>query len=265
MPAPDPRPLRGLCVLVTRPREQAGRLARLIEQAGGDAFLFPTLEIVAPDDPDALRGLIDRIGEFNLALFISANAVTHGFAAVLARFPVWPAHLAVGAVGQATADALRERGVTALLAPAERFDSEALLELPALQDVRGKRVVIFRGQDGREHLAETLQARGARVEYARCYRRRRPQSDATGLRQALARGDIHAVTLTSVDAVRHLHDMLGAETRHLRSLPAVVVSPRVAQACDEAGSGMTPVLARVASDEAIVDALKAWRGAQKNL
>jgi uroporphyrinogen-III synthase len=265
MPAVESQPLDKVRVLVTRPRDQAGRLAQLIEQAGGEVLRFPTIEIAPVDDAAALNALLARLDEFDLALFVSANAVTHALAALRRGGRAWPARLPAGAVGQATAAALRAQGVGEVLAPAGRFDAEALLELPALREVRGKRIVIFRGEGGREHLADTLRTRGARVEYAECYRRRRPDADAAPLVHALARGDLHVLTLTSVDAARHLREMLGAEAWRLRSLPAVVVSERVARACDELGLGIAPLVASAASDEAIVDALKRWRVAQKNL
>ena len=76
-----------------------------------------------------------------------------------------------GAVG---GDALARHGIHDVISPPLRFDSEALLELPQLTDVNGRRVIIFRGDGGRELLGETLAARGASVEYVSCYRRGRP-------------------------------------------------------------------------------------------
>jgi uroporphyrinogen-III synthase len=263
MRAADARPLSGVRVLVTRPRGQADHLSRLIEQAGGEAIRFPVIEIVAPSDPAALHQLLDRLDDFGLAIFVSANAVERGLAAVGTRRRAWPARLRVAAVGAATARVLREQGFTDVIAPAQRFDSEALLDLPALRAVSGQRIVIFRGEGGRELLAETLRARGAHVEYAECYRRALPTTDTGPLRQRLLDGAIDIVTLTSVEAARNLHSLLGISAQPLSQLPAVVVSERIAQTCRE--FGLQPIVANEASDEAVVEVLQAWRAAQKTL
>jgi uroporphyrinogen-III synthase len=263
MRAADAQPLAGVRVLVTRPRGQAEHIARLIEQAGGVAIRFPLIEIVAPADPAPLHRLVDRLDEFDLAIFVSANAVEYGLAAVQTRRAGWPARLPVAAVGEATARALRERGFTNVLAPAGRFNTEALLELPALRAVAGQRIAIFRGQVGRELLAEELRARGARVEYAECYRREPPSAEPGSLPQRFRRGEIDIVILTSVETAHNLRLLLGDAAQQLSRFPAVVVSERIAQACRE--TGLQPIVAREASDEAVVDALQAWRAAQKTL
>jgi len=113
-PAAD-QPLRGVRVLVTRPAQQAEGLARLIEQTGGAAIRLPTIEIAEPRDGAALARLIERLDEFDLAIFISPNAVRLGLARVLARGPL-PERLEVAAVGQASAAELRRLGVRDVLA-----------------------------------------------------------------------------------------------------------------------------------------------------
>jgi uroporphyrinogen-III synthase len=261
MAAPDTA-LAGVRVLVTRPRHQNERLCELIRAAGGEPVVFPLIEIVAPSDPDALRRLLARLDEFDLAIFVSANAVEHGLAAMHAC-GAWPARLRVAAVGAATARALRERGFTDVIAPVQRFDSESLLELPDLHAVSGQRIVIFRGQGGRELLAETLRARGAQVEYAECYRRAPPSTDPEPLQEHFRRGGIDIVILTSVEAARNLQGLLGNSTQSLSRFPAVVASERIARASSE--FGFAPVVAREAGDEAVVEALRAWRATQKTL
>lgn len=260
------RPLAGVGVLVTRPRDQAEPLCRLIEQAGGTAIRFPALEIAPPQDVEALDRLIDRLDEFDIAIFISPNAVNRAMNRVRARRGSLPARLTVACVGRGSARELKHFGIGEPLVPTGRFDSEALLALPALQAVAGKRVVILRGDGGRELLGETLKARGAVVEYAECYRRVRPAADVGGLLKRWARGEIDVVTLTSVEALRNLYDMLGKlGAQWLIKTPAVVASERIAAACSELGFKHPPVVAERASDEALVEALKAWRAAQNSL
>lgn len=285
MAAVDARaPLAGVRVLVTRPAHQAGHLAQLIEQAGGEAIRFPVVEITEPTDPAALRARIDRLAEFDLAIFISPNAVERALPLLRARYPVLPAALTLAAVGAGTVRALQRCGIENVLAPTARFDkaqtdhpwpaplasvpsaSEALLALPSLQQVRGKKIVIFRGEGGRELLGDTLTARGAAVEYAECYRRRRPVSDIAPLVQRWAQGGIDIVVCTSVEGLHNLHALLGeANSQWLLRTPLVVVSARLAAAARALGCRQQPVSAQEASDEAIVAAIKTWRATQNSL
>lgn len=249
--------LKGVGVLVTRPAHQAEPLARLIERAGGTAVRFPTIAIAPPAHPERLDAVLDRLSEFDLAVFVSPNAVTHTFARPGARS--WPPHLATACVGKASARALEEHGVRAMV-PAERYDSEALLALPALQQMAGQRVVIFRGDGGRELLADTLARRGATITYAECYRRVRPPGDAAALIERWRRGEIDIVTVTSSDGLRNLHDMLGEGGRdRLLDTPVVVLSAAQADACRRMGFASEPLLAPAASDQAILETIRAWR------
>ena len=144
----SPSALAGRRVVVTRPGGQAGHLAALIRAAGGEPVLFPALEILDAEDLQPVLALVDRLDAFDLAIFISANAVNKALDLVQVR-RAWPAGLRVATVGRSSARALQRRGFAAVIAPGERFDSEALLDLPELKDVQGKRVVIFRGDGGR--------------------------------------------------------------------------------------------------------------------
>jgi len=257
----DPEaPLAGVGVLVTRPAHQAAPLARLIEQAGGTPVLFPAIEIAPPRDPAALDVVLDRLDTFDLAAFVSPNAVEQAFRALRARGRSWPPQLAAACVGRATAAALEQHGVSVVAVPEQRFDSEALLAHPRLADVAGRRVVIFRGDGGRELLAETLRTRGAEVTYAECYRRAPPQTDPGPLIERWRRGEIAIVTITSSDALQNLYDVLGDAGRALLlRTPIVVLSEAQAAACRRLGFTTRPLVAAQPSDEAILDRIKAWR------
>ena len=258
--------LEGLGVAVTRPAHQAGRLCRLIEAEGGRAIRFPALEIAPPRDPAAAQALVDRLDQYDLAVFVSPNAAERGLALVRGRRGALPPGLAVAAVGAGTARALRALGVEPALVPEGRFDSEALLALPGLapERVAGRRVVIFRGEGGRELLARTLRARGARVDYAEVYRRERPRADPAPLLEAWRRGALHAVVVTSGEALRNLCAMVGEAGRDaLLGTQVVGVSGRVVQLARELGFRRPPVVARAAADEAIVEALRGWWRGQR--
>jgi uroporphyrinogen-III synthase len=253
------QPLRGKNIVVTRPVRQAERLASLIRAAGGNAILYPVIEIRDIEDPGLLYDLVDRLDAFDLAVFVSPNAASKGISLIRSRRTL-PARLAVAAVGPGTARELVALGVVEVMTPPGRGDSESLLELPQLAEPRGKRVVVFRGDGGRELLADTLTARGAVVEYATCYRRARPALDPAPLLDAWARGRLDAVTVTSSEGLRNLCDTVGEPARiRLAATPVFVPHPRIAQTAR--ALGLSKVIVAVApGDEGLLAALVAHFG-----
>ncbi|KAF4530946.1 hypothetical protein B566_EDAN018980, partial [Ephemera danica] len=149
----------------------------------------------AGENMEPLHNMIARLDTFDLAVFVSPNAV-HRVMPLITKAEVLPAQLQFAVVGKGSARALQEYGIRESIVPSSRSDSEALLELDAFRQMQGKRVVIFRGDTGRELLGETLTQRGAVVEYVACYRRVRPQTDLAALLASQA-NEIHAVIVTS--------------------------------------------------------------------
>ena len=139
---------------------------------------------------------------------MSANAAEFG----VPPPGTWPPHLAVYAPGPGTAEALAALGIDGVRVPATTLDSAGLLALPELAQLRGKRVVIFRGDTGREELAAALSARGAAVDQVPCYSRLKP-SGTRGLDDAFAEGRIDAVTLTSSEGLDNLWSQVAPATR----------------------------------------------------
>src|SRR5437773_6669832 len=164
------RPLGGRGILVTRPARQAGGIARRIAAMGGTPVIFPAIVILPPADSAPLARAQASLPNYDYAIFVSANAVEYG----VPDPAQWPARLVAVAPGPGTAEALAAVGIAGARIPATTYDSEGMLALPELADVRGKRVVIFRGEGGREELGATLSARGAEVDYVACYRRAPP-------------------------------------------------------------------------------------------
>lgn len=245
--------LAGRRVVVTRPAGQTAHIAGLIRAAGGEPLLFPALEIFDVADAHALDALIARLDAFHLAVFVSANAVAKAIALVRAR-RAWPPDLRVATVGRGSERELQRHGFAAVIAPRERFDSEALLDLPELQRLQGKRVVIFRGDGGRELIGETLMARGAAVEYAECYRRGRPSADPAPLLALCARRELDAITVTSSEGLGNLHDIFGeAGRRCIETTPMFVPHERIAAAAR--ALGVQTVVLTDPGDEGLVSAM----------
>jgi uroporphyrinogen-III synthase len=245
-------PLADLNIVITRPREQAVGLEQRIVQLGGNPLLFPLLEITAVHDEQALHEQISHLWQTDLAIFISPNAVRYGLAAIRAEGEL-PASLKIATVGQGSAKALREQGITGVIAPTERFDSEGLLALAELQNMAGKKVMIFRGDGGRELLGDTLRARGATVEYVTCYLRSKPTFDAGALLDATP----DAITVTSSEALTYLWEMFEAQGRsRLAAMPLFVPHERIANAARQ--QGWQKVVITESGDDGLLSGLIAW-------
>ena len=233
----QPGPLGGRCVLVTRPRAQAAVLSDAIRGAGGEAMLCPLIDIEALADTRAVAEASDLLDRVALAIFVSANAVQHALDVILAR-RAWPSALPAATVGEQSAQALRARGMHRIIVPHGRSDSEALLALPELSAdaLRGRCVIVFRGDGGRELLGDTLRERGADVMHVTCYRRLPPGESAAALCPAVMAGRLHALTITSSEAVRNLVQLASAEClAQLRELPLFVPHARIAEQARQQG------------------------------
>jgi uroporphyrinogen-III synthase len=227
-------------VIVTRPAAQALAWVDALQALGVDAQALPLIGIAPVDDPGPLQAAWRGLPQQSLVMFVSANAVEHFFGA---RPPgaVWPATLAAGSTGPGTTAALRACGVAHIEAPAAdaaQFDSEALWVRLAHQPWAGRQVLVVRGEDGRDWLADTLRGHGARVDFVAAYRRLAPQPDAAGqalLAQALAHPRQHLWVFSSSEAVGHLGALLpGARWS---SACALASHPRIVQAAQALGFG----------------------------
>lgn len=256
--APDhtpAQPLRGRTLVVMRPQEQADSLCQRIAAAGGTALRFPVIAVGPASDPAQLEAIVPRLDDFQLAFFVSPNAVEYALRTILAR-RAWPAGLRVATVGKGSERVLRSHGLNDVIAPQHGFDSEAVIALPefAAAAVAGRKVVIFRGDGGRELIAETLRERGASVEYVTCYQRYCPALEPALLLGPVARGTVDGLLLTSSEGVRNLRRILGDEGfAALRAVTVFATHPRiVAQA---RAAGFAAVIETPAGDDGLMQTL----------
>jgi len=250
--------LRDLWVVVTRPAHQADDIAKRIEDAGGRVIRFPVIEIKPPRYVDRLRNVLQRLPEFDWLIFISANAVTMGMKAMV-ETRSGKSHAKIATVGIQTARALRQAGWRVDLVARPPFNSEALLCEPQMKQVDGLRILIFRGEGGRELLRESLEKRGALVEYAECYRRAPASVDLTFLDRAWPQNQPVVIMVTSAEGLNNLVEALGGK-RHgrLTGTPLLAPGQRVAQSARDKGWLAPVIVAKNATDDAMLAALHAW-------
>lgn len=221
--------LAGRHIVVTRPAGQATHLAAALVERGAQPVLFPVLAIEDVTDPTPLLDVAIALEQYDWAVFVSPNAVDKALAIILPR-RAWPAAVRVATVGHSSEQALAAHGIRDVVAPQERFDSEAMLALPQFADVAGQRVIIFRGDGGRDLFGDTLKARGATVDYVTCYRRTQPALDPAPLLKLWQEGRLAALTITSSEGLRNLYAMVGKLGQSwLKHTPTFVPHTRIAE------------------------------------
>jgi uroporphyrinogen III methyltransferase/synthase len=208
----ETRPLFGKRIVVTRAREQASGLVRLLAESGAQVIEFPTIEIAPPASFASLDRVFDE--RWDWLIFTSTNGV-NSFASRMKSDVRALAGTKIAAVGESTAAELRARGIRADLVP-EKFQSIALLPLLP-RELQGVRIAVIRAEEGRDELLDELRKRGAEVHLAVAYRTVAVAGDAGELH------DIDVVTFTSsstvdnffaqgVDTGRALFASIGAMT-----------------------------------------------------
>jgi uroporphyrinogen-III synthase len=242
--------LNNIGVAITRPINQATKLTQLIQAAGGKVISFPLIEITALDDYSAFEQVIADITTYDWVIFISSNAVQNSMPRLTKQGI--PQHLQFAAIGPTTAQVLNTFGINDVLIPENRFDSESLLSLPEMHNMRGKKVMIVRGIGGRDVLANTLTARGAQVTFAECYQRVNPQTNCDVLAQAFAKQQLHRIVVTSSEAMRYLLAM-ASESDWLKQITLCVNHARVAE--QPLQMGLKVKIANASGDEAMLATL----------
>jgi uroporphyrinogen III methyltransferase/synthase len=232
------KPLAGRVVVVTRPRAQAQAFASLLEEAGATVLLVPTIVIEPPASWEPLDRALDRIDDYQWAVFTSVNGVEmtrrrleeRGRGAGVLR------GRRLAAIGPATAGVLRDLGLEPEVVP-EEYVAEGLAESLRGLIRPGERVLLARAADTRDVLVRELEAAGALVEEVPAYRTRPAHEDAEELRRALDAGRVDVVTFTSSSTVRHFTGLFpsGDLPRLLSGVAVACIGPVTRATAGEVG------------------------------
>ncbi|MCL5265913.1 MAG: uroporphyrinogen-III C-methyltransferase [Chloroflexi bacterium] len=256
----DNRPLFGKRVLVTRAREQAGALSRLLEEKGAVAVEVPTVRIEPPTDADPFERAIAQLESYDWVIFTSANGV-NAFMNKLGELDQDVRALKgarLCAIGPATAAELKRYRLRIDFVPDE-FVAEAVIEGLRKLGVGGKRILLPRAEVAREVLPVQLREAGAAVDEVAAYRTTPAQSHSEQAVRRFLDREIDIVTFTSSSTVRNLVAILEANGRNRASrlLDATVnacIGPITAQTAEELGIRVD-VVAREYTIKGLVDAV----------
>ncbi|MDO8520306.1 MAG: uroporphyrinogen-III C-methyltransferase [Deltaproteobacteria bacterium] len=225
-------------ILVTRTQEQSSEITALLEEAGGVVLEFPTIQLVPMKNYSALDGAIRKIKKQDWLIFTSANGVRYFWDRLrnLGKDVRWLAKLKVGAIGPATAAALREKGIWVDLLP-QTFQSEGMLEALKESDIRGKRVLLPRAKEGREVLIEGLQKLKCKVEVVETYGNVIPEVASWELEKLFFETKPDWVTFASSSSVDNFVKILGKKNlkTYLARVKIACIGPVTAASAKKAG------------------------------
>jgi uroporphyrinogen III methyltransferase / synthase len=221
------KPLSGKKVFVTRTRAQAGKLSAMVRELGGEPLELPAIRITDPSSFDALDRAIERLASYAWVVFGSTNAVDAVWSRLGDRDARSFGSSRVAAVGPATAEALRARGINADLVP-PTFTSEALAA--ALGSGSGD-ILVSQAEGAPEELVAALEGAGWRCNVAAAYRTVTDDTSVATGRDALDRG-VDAVVFTSASTVRSFVQLWGAPRG---GVAVVTIGPRTSEAAAELG------------------------------
>ncbi|AXO60064.1 uroporphyrinogen-III synthase [Ectopseudomonas oleovorans] len=248
-------------LLLTRPAEDCAALAQTLGAQGVFSHCMPLLAIEALDETPEQRSAFADLQRYCAVIVVSKPAARIGLQ-LLAQHGAPTPDLPWFSVGAATAAVLAEQGLGVHF-PDLGDDSEALLALPALQQAiaaPAPRVLILRGEGGREFLAESLRSQGVSVDYLPLYRRVLPQYAPGELSRQVRAERLNGLVVSSGQGFEHLLQLAGDDWSALARLPLFVPSPRVAEQARAAGAQIV-VDCRGASAAALQAALEQFPAA----
>jgi uroporphyrinogen-III synthase len=222
------------------------------------------IEITQSRNQQSVKNILDNISQYNIGIFISRNAVDWTMKALDEKISISRKSslekLTLIAIGATTAATLKQFSSAEVISNSGA-NSETLLELDALntKEIRHKKIIIFRGEGGREHLATTLRERGAEVDYVEVYRRDCPEYDKDVIDELWSSKNPDIVIVTSNHGLENLFSLLNKEQRDiLLDKQLIVMSERILNFSTEFGFSRPPIVAEETADEGILKAIVKW-------
>jgi uroporphyrinogen III methyltransferase / synthase len=251
-------PLAGKRIVITRSRDQASDMVRLLSDCGAIPVEFPTIEVVPPADWAGLDEAINRISTFDWVVFTSVNAVKF----FIERFDTLGLDrsllngIHICAVGPRTEESLTRIALKSDLIPAE-YTAEGVLEVFGSRDIAGRNILIPRAQEAREIIPDGLKNMGAHVTVATAYKNVRPAANSSEVMSLFVQKKIDVVTFTSSSTVRNFVEILGKKGYKTLLEDAVLacIGPVTAKTAGQYGL-KADIVPNEYTIQALVDAIK---------
>ncbi|MGM3389507.1 uroporphyrinogen-III synthase [Stutzerimonas stutzeri] len=230
--------MTGWRLLLTRPAEESAALADLLDEHGIHSSSLPLLAIEPLPESAEQRATMLELDRYQAVIVVSKPAARLGLERLDRYWPQPPFGQVWFSVGAATGGLLEAYGLDVSW-PDSGDDSEALLALPRLAEavaVPEPKVLLLRGEGGRELIAETLRQRGVQVDSLELYRRYLPTYPAGTLLGKVRSERLNALVVSSGQGLQSLRQLAGDDWAELLELPLFVPSPRVAALATQLGA-----------------------------
>lgn len=230
--------MTGWRLLLTRPAEECVALTAVLAEAGVHSASLPLLAIEPLSESAGQRATMLDLDRYCAVIVVSKPAARLGLELLDRYWPQPPFGQAWFSVGAATGAILEDYGLDVSW-PSLGDDSEALLALPRLEQALARpdpKVLILRGEGGRELLAETLRGRGVQVDILELYRRTLPDYPPGALAGIVRSERLNGLVVSSGQGLLSLRELAADTWPELLELPLFVPSPRVAEMARQLGA-----------------------------
>ncbi|CDG23103.1 Uroporphyrinogen-III synthase [Xenorhabdus poinarii G6] len=246
-----------MSILITRPAPTGEALVRRLRGLGKSAFSAPLIEIYPGADLPLLSQKLQWLSAGDLVFLLSKNAVHYANEQLIQEGQLWPNQLSYYGIGKSTSLMFHQCTGLEIAYPEQGETSEDLLQLPALQSMSNKKILLLRGNGGREVIASTLRFRGGEVDYCECYSRQPVKYDVSGFSRHWQRCGIQTIVVTSGEMLQLLYNLVTDSDRKawLLRCDLIVVSERLANIAQTLG-WQTIKVAKSADNDALIQALE---------
>lgn len=257
----------GAPVIVTRPAAPGERLTAALRRLGHEAAWWPAFDIAPPPDEAAVRRALDHLSAYDLAIFVSPNAV-HATSARLTS--AWPASTVIGAVGASTREAAltelpgAERATVVAPVEGDETGSEGFWRAWRATGRVARRALVLRAATGRDWVIDQLRASDAEVDALAVYERlphRLPEGERKRVRNWIQAGRAPATIVSSAEAVGAILEQVSGidgGSDWLKGGSAIATHPRVARRLHDAG--FRCVVTSDPADSAVIAKLESIKG-----
>lgn len=245
----EKKPLFGKRILVTRARSQASGLSEQIAELGGEAYEFPLVKMMPPQDSQPLDEALHNLSSFDWVMFTSVNGVAFFFKRLRElKVDIRSMKAKIAAVGPKTAEALEEKGLTVTVLPGE-FRAEGLLNSLQGQLHAGEKVLLPRADIARETLPRELRNLGLEVTEVDTYDTVIDAGNVEETIELLREKAIQIITFTSSSTVKNFVQAM--EGQDLSQLLAGVQIACIGPITADTARGLGLTVDLVANDSTI--------------
>ena len=252
------RPLMGKRIVVTRAREQASELVKVLSDLGAECLECPTIKVVPPDDWKPLDTAIENLSSYDWLIFTSVNGVNFFFERLFKQNRDVRAlsNLRTASIGPATAKRMFDFGLKSDIVP-KNYMAESVIEAFAQEDIKGKRVLLPRAKEARPILPVELAKMGAEVNEVTAYRTEEVRDNVDILMTGLEQGTVDLITFTSSSTVKNFHALIPPAKFNdlMKGVTIAAIGPITADTAKELGIDIH-IIAKSYTIPGLCDAIK---------